>query len=132
MCSLLHLKIVDDRSGLEAKPDALRVLQLAVVVDKYDCASVLRLQCIGLLHRISAEDPQIVAAAAYVLDDPVSFRAATQRWIMDNRNNNVHKALREGRLCRYVPARLFGEWRWVYWSGVFARRTLTARRYCGT
>ncbi|KAI5360468.1 putative SKP1/BTB/POZ domain superfamily protein [Septoria linicola] len=111
MCNLLHLNVVGDLSRPKAKSDAPRVLCLAVAIDKYDLVDVLRLQWLGLLHAISTEGPQLVAAAAYVLDQPDAFWAATRRWTMDGRHVSIHESLRHDKVCRYLPARIFGDLR---------------------
>ena len=119
MCSLLHMKVVPDL--MKAVPDPLRVLHLAVVVDKYGCTEVLSLQLMGLLSASSArpstaENTQIIAAATYVFGHGRMFREVTKHWTMEGYSIKPVRELEVGDLSQILPWRVFGKSHLRMWS----------------
>ena len=110
MCNLLHLK-PDPALHPPRKISPVRILKLVVVVDKYDCAEALRLQCIGLLSTISttkdAFSAQIVASAAFLLGHESIFREATRAWAMGNRCAQYNDVLGSESLSEILPGRAY-------------------------
>ena len=93
MCMMLHCKVVPEFSnpgGNATTTDttrdnhSLRLLKLAMVIDKYDCVDVLRLQINPLVwdnldrFRYGALATCRIANVAWLLQLPRAFRAATR------------------------------------------------------
>ena len=81
LCSLLHLQPLDDT------PDGPELVELMVLVDKYDCTVPLRSSISCLLDDVAASSndsvkPGHLVAAAYVADQPVHFRKFTRDLVL--------------------------------------------------
>lgn len=111
MCYFLHGKIV---KALLKKAGIIRVLNFAIVVDKYDCADALRLQSQAILLEELLDRPtpnmdvlgrQMVSA--YLMDSARAFRMVT-RQLIETTTEEFTDLLQEewGKL---VPSNIVGE-----------------------
>ena len=108
MCTLLHMQPLDDI------PDSYEMMELAVLVDKYDCTVPLRYAISCLLDNVACKPIQWgserslnhMVTAAYVADQPVHFRNFTRDLVL-------HSAVRPDRFAErcleLLPCDLLGE-----------------------
>ncbi|KAK5135233.1 hypothetical protein LTR08_005483 [Meristemomyces frigidus] len=104
LCSLLHLQPLDET------PDSIELLELTVLVDKYNCTVPLQYAISCLLDdaaRSSIElKPGHLVTAAYMADQPVHFRKFTRDLVL-------HSTLRSDQLdersLELLPSDLLGK-----------------------
>ncbi|KAF7197560.1 hypothetical protein HII31_01063 [Pseudocercospora fuligena] len=99
MCMLLHCKVVPEFSNPGGNTTitqntrdnhSLRILKLAMIIDKYDCVDVLRLQVNSLVwdnldrFRNGGVATCRIANVAWMFQLPRAFRAATKQIIREH------------------------------------------------
>jgi hypothetical protein len=85
MCQLLHLKPV------EPALDQWDMLELALLVDKFDCVQPLNHATAGLLSNLDLTKSSPIlhdlTASAYILDQPTHFRRFTKAVVLQSTDN---------------------------------------------
>ena len=111
MCNIMHFKpaMVSPKQNRSKS-----LLALAVVVDKYACVHSLRLQSQGLVLRYFDEFRRNevmplyrMAAASYLLDEPMVFRLATQRLV--THTNGDYSSVLTSEDGLYLPFDVFSK-----------------------
>lgn len=107
MVRVLHNQVDDSFIA----PSGDRVLDLAVVIDKYDCAKSVKLQSYALLMGAPLVDPASsftdcakAALAAYLLRSPFAFRMLCARAIMQA--DRPFNSIGEASWAKLFPANL--------------------------
>lgn len=113
LCKLLHLQDYE-RPRFTLGDLEVGILELAILIDKYDCIESLRLASDAILSEISDRPwgvPELSVAASYLLDQPKHFRRFTRALVMQQ---SVHIGDLDKRCCSIVPAEVISKF--IIWS----------------
>ncbi|OQO10496.1 hypothetical protein B0A48_03793 [Cryoendolithus antarcticus] len=126
MCSLLHHSTID-----ESKTPVVDLLELALLIDKYDCVKPLKSASCAMLqilleplanhYCVDETDYLHVATAAYIMDQPEAFVQSTKKLLRSYEGQ--HGAL-DGRCVDLLPPTFFAAFQ-TQRADIFSKLTLT-------